>query len=820
MKIPRPAPRPLTLAVALALSGPAAQAAVDCLVTEPTDDGTGATSGSLSWAIMTANNGSAPNDPYPSGHPGGGCTGDTITLTTDVTVTGVMKRLIDSSLTLQSDGAIRTLSGGDTYRPLFVKSGTVTVKNLNLANGKAQGGGGSSGGGGAGLGGALFVYGGTVTVEQVALTGNTTVGGLGAPGGGHMGGGGMFGRSNWGGGGLFGDAGGGSGFDGGYGGTGAYGGRGGTAATPAGFGGGGYGGGGGGAGFGGGGGYSQVRGGGFGGGGFGGGGAYNQVSGGGSGGFGGGGAGPRGDGSRGGFGGFGGGNGFAWYGGAGAGLGGAIFVKRGSLALKQVSFIGNNAVGGTTGGGAGAGVGQGGALFICTPDLDSDNTAAGARGGCSGSIDLANTYGVTYSGNTAADGNPDLFWTQNACGLGISLPTAQWQMLATPCVPAAAGTVESTFGNALTDGVNLSALQYGLPVTGWSMYTRNPATMRYVLQGTASAVTPGTGYWLKTLTAPVNNQLVVLDGTATPATVVPADGCASANGCRAITVSTASGTNRYNLVGNPFPYNVDWAQVRVRVDGAVYTPSQAAGVAASGNASPPVLGNQIWIWNGTSYDTWSDTSVPTPGNLQYFKSFWVNVLPGAAGKTVELLIPAEPSSHAQVAPRRPWYQGVLDWVIPPAAAASLAAVPDWYVRLTVDNPATGWKDHNTVLGQRQGARAGFDPTDLIEMAPFASPYLTLVLPHPEWGAKAGDYASDFRPADGQPATWTLELRADPVGSQVVLHWAGDPAILQRSELIDSQTRRTIVPTDPNYRDGYPVTLTGKTRRFVWRYLGR
>lgn len=177
MTYPAHAPRRLALAIALALGGPAARAAIDCTVSVPTDDGTGDIANSLSWAIVTANNGTAPNDPYPNGHPGGGCTNNTIRLATDVTVTGVMKRLIDSDVTLTSDGTTRTLSGGNTYRPLFIKSGTVTIQNLTLANGRALGGSTSYGGSGAGLGGALFVYGGTVTVNQVTFSDNTAVGG-------------------------------------------------------------------------------------------------------------------------------------------------------------------------------------------------------------------------------------------------------------------------------------------------------------------------------------------------------------------------------------------------------------------------------------------------------------------------------------------------------------------------------------------------------------------------------------------------------------------------------------------------------------------
>ena len=70
---------------------------------------------------------------HPEPHPGGGCTDNTITLKTDVILTGVMKRLINSNVTLQSDpGQTYTISGKNLYRPLFVKSGTVTIRNLKL----------------------------------------------------------------------------------------------------------------------------------------------------------------------------------------------------------------------------------------------------------------------------------------------------------------------------------------------------------------------------------------------------------------------------------------------------------------------------------------------------------------------------------------------------------------------------------------------------------------------------------------------------------------------------------------------------------------
>ncbi|MEI8167403.1 MAG: hypothetical protein WCG26_13560, partial [Chloroflexales bacterium] len=355
--------------------------------------GTGTTANSLSWAIKTANT----DVVAASGHPGGGCTSNTITLKTDVTITGVMTRLIDSSLTLTSDSTTRTLSGNSAWRPLFVKSGTVTLKNLNLSNGKALGG-NSWKGSGAGLGGALFIYDGAVAVQNVIFSNNTVQGGKNT--GNREGGGGMGGNGGADvGGGLFA-----SGDSGGYGGTGNYGGGKNR------FGGGGYKGstktaGG----FGGGGGLSYGTG---GAGGFGGGGGNFGGNSGGDGGFGGGGACGGATGSAQGSGGYGGGSAGNGCGGGGAGFGGAIFVKKGSLTLQNVFFNTNSAIQGT--GAATAtnsnGNGKGGAIFVCTADLDSDSTAKGAKGGCSGTINEASSCGVTFSGGVAAQGQTDLFW--------------------------------------------------------------------------------------------------------------------------------------------------------------------------------------------------------------------------------------------------------------------------------------------------------------------------------------------------------------------------------------------------------------------------
>ncbi len=155
-------------------------------VNQATDNGLGDTAGTLSWAIFEAK-----KDPAAA----------TIVLETDVTITDVMKRLINSDITITGDDPdtpvieTATISGGEEFRPLFVKSGTVNLNNLTLTNGKALGGSSNQGGGGAGMGGALFIYDGTVTIENAQFTNNTAQGGSGGVTTLSYGGGGMLGNA-------------------------------------------------------------------------------------------------------------------------------------------------------------------------------------------------------------------------------------------------------------------------------------------------------------------------------------------------------------------------------------------------------------------------------------------------------------------------------------------------------------------------------------------------------------------------------------------------------------------------------------------------
>ncbi len=297
---------------------------------------------------------------------------------------GLSALSVDSLITIDgpsSSGSGITLSAAGTTMRLFdvTSTGNLTLENLTLTGGTAQGfaGGnanlGGAGGGGAGLGGAILNQG-TLTIESSTLTGNTAQGGAGGSaqslhGGGGAGGAGLSyaggnppqnsvppNMVNYGGNG---------------GGAGQYGG-GGLSFAPNGYRGAFGGGGGGGFGN-----NSSTSGsggfGGFGAGGGGGGEGGSTFGTGGNGGFGGGAGADAANAAagqiNGGYGG--GGSGVAGVqlgAGGGAGMGGAVFNYEGTVIITNSTFAGNAAKGGAGGDGidavhGGNGEGLGGGVF-------------------------------------------------------------------------------------------------------------------------------------------------------------------------------------------------------------------------------------------------------------------------------------------------------------------------------------------------------------------------------------------------------------------------------------------------------------------------
>ena len=345
-------------------------------VSVATDDGTGLAPNTLSWAIDQAN--TAAGDDIIT-------VGNNVRFTADPTIPIKSNIVINGGgFNVSGDVNDSNINDSGDVRPFFIESGSVTLSNLTITGGRAQGGNGYLGGGGAaGMGGGLFISDGAVTLSNVKFTNNYAVGGNGVIG--KNGGGGGTGSSSNSGvggkGGIFGGLGGGFGGSYGTGKNGEFGGGGG---------GGGY----------------------AGSGGFGGGGGGGKN--GGDGGFGGGGGGAGGSGGFGG--GYGDDGGGIGLGGGGAGFGGAVFIRQGTLTLNNATFTDNKAKGGT-GASTNPGEGKGGAIFAMTPSTVNTN---GNPQGMPATPPTVTTLGSTFTTNNAANQASTPAATTPANGIGNS----------------------------------------------------------------------------------------------------------------------------------------------------------------------------------------------------------------------------------------------------------------------------------------------------------------------------------------------------------------------------------------------------------------
>jgi hypothetical protein len=344
------------------------------------------------------------------------------------------------------------------------------------------------------------------------------------------------------------------------------------------------------------------------------------------------------------------------------------------------------------------------------------------------------------------------------CHQALPLVTDEWKMISLPCAPSA--TVEELFGD---DGLG----DYG---TDWAIVTREESTDSYHMLQLTDNIEQGAGYWIKVLSdSPV---IDVFGG--------PSDDSSDFE----VALVDDTDPGRYNMVGNPFTAAVSWGDVKVVDSGTSI--EYAISESDSGNY---ITNRTMFTWNGTSYQSFNPVS--NPGTITTFDGFWVRVKAPAS-----LRFPPPGAKKS-------------------AARAGKMQIPGWWLQLIVSSGE--YSDPGNRLGRMTVSLDGGDEYDLEELAPYASPYLTLVFPHPEWGSYFWSHTTDFRELrPGAGGTWDLEVRSD-IPRDVVLSWQGEsgsmPELLARSVLVDVESSQTITPQP----DGsYAFTMAAATHRLRWQ----
>lgn len=456
----------------------------------------------------------------------------------------------------------------------------------------------------------------------------------------------------------------------------------------------------------------------------------------------------------------------------------------------------------------------------------------------------------------------------SACPWGDNSPLKPtfWGLVGLPANPTTS-TIAGVFGDDDLGAYN----------TVWRVYQRNDVT--YVdtfMADINSPLAQGVGYWIKHKNAGVKNLGIANAQATTTPLVTTNPRCSSTVGCYEITLKAFSDRVRYNQISFPLPYPVAWWDVRIEVNDGVNPP-----VAYVPSAAQTYVNNQYWVWKNTAntnnYATFDDITPGKIGVLQPWQGIQVEVKSASDGKTVKLLIPALPKTsqappptdsvaHYAPASPAPLWSRLLDGLIAPAVAVEpdeesaqilgrrgreaigesarearrevhgrdIQAGRAWSVRLRVEEISLEPNGAELVFGQLADAQVGYDSYDLLDLPPEqdppdlaaddSAPSLSVVFPHPDWGARAGDYASDYRPTNrGLPAaSWRFEIRTNEPGRLVQLRLEGPPAILSRSTLFDEDTGTRYPASDPHFlqEEGVPITLHRAVSHFTWRYTGQ
>lgn len=200
------------------------------------------------------------------------------------------------------------------------------------------------------------------------------------------------------------------------------------------------------------------------------------------------------------------------------------------------------------------------------------------------------------------------------CQESLSLTQNQWHMFSLPCLVgiSTGATVADVFDDDL-----------GTIDSDWSIFEWDPLAEDYTRLGLTDLVSHGKAYWIRT--TEIGPSAIDVAGQLPGSPDQELEG-------------SASGT--WNMIANPFPFEVDWADVQIVKGSSVVS-------VGSMNISTEMQ-KTFHVWNGSTYDARDDSTPGMEGDLQNFGAAWVKVF--GTGDGYRLRVPAKPTAIALNAP--------------------------------------------------------------------------------------------------------------------------------------------------------------------------
>lgn len=237
-------------------------------------------------------------------------------------------------------------------------------------------------------------------------------------------------------------------------------------------------------------------------------------------------------------------------------------------------------------------------------------------------------------------------------------------------------------------------------------------------------------------------------------------------------------TPGWNMIGNPFPFDVDWNGCEVEIIGDGAIPQRLSLIQA---ADQGYVRLQIYRYLPFEGDyTWKTAPL---GEMLRWSGHWVRAL-----KACTLVVPPLASRSRSVAGR---------------AAPSLSE--GWAMRLTASTADRS--SANVFIGASRQANDSIGRED-VEKPPVWRSYLRVAVRSED----SRDWlAQDIRKMDSRRKTWIVEVSCDQPDADVSMNWSQELALPNGARLVieDMLTGRKVSMTQES---GYRFRMNGQTSR--------
>ena len=341
------------------------------------------------------------------------------------------------------------------------------------------------------------------------------------------------------------------------------------------------------------------------------------------------------------------------------------------------------------------------------------------------------------------------------------------------------------------------ATLFGVPAAdvssgAFSFITWLSETASYVFFPTPPADTfhLGRGYFLADTNANTSLALTI-KGTPAEQTVAPDpthQGFNSIDGSFRIALKPG-----WNLIGEPFPYPVNFLNLKVvGADGTV------TDVLSAESGASPSLGAALWTYTSGTYQV--------AYTLDPYRGYWIRAFDNR---------PVGQRTSA----------AVVTLVVSPNARQDRAAHDDRAVITASNRQTDGWsltmvaqvgsrKSAPAIVGQTRAALDTYDRYKLEAPPAVSNKDVTLAFDHPEWADKAGRYSVDVRSAVSLTQKWDFTVTSTLPNEPVTVSWPNLAQVTRRKDLIltDTDSKTTL---DLHGRSSYTIAAgaTGVLRHF-------